>query len=162
RKGRSLPSVVALLVGLGASASPVGAAEQLVLGKSLIVKDPAPGRDASHRSVVVSGKQLTSTATIVGDPVTNGATFELLANGATSTDQRFVLPARLSVNGSAGWRALGSPVFGYSYRDSRGTHGPVKAALIARAGRHFTIEVALKGARGPGPQPHITVVPPAP
>src|SRR5262249_14068480 len=111
RKGRALPSVVALLMGLGASASPVGAAEQLVLGNSFIVKDPAPGRNASQRSLVVSGKQLRSNVTIVGDPVTSGATLEILANGATSTDQRFALPAGASVNGSAGWRALGSPVF---------------------------------------------------
>src|SRR5262249_15523491 len=162
RKSRSLLSVVALLMGLGASASPVGAAEQIVRGKVLVVKDPAPGRDPSHRSLVVFGKERTSNDTVVGDPVTNGATLEIVANGATSTDQLFILPAGVSVNGSAGWRALCRPVFGYSYQDSRGTNGPVKAALIARAGRQFMIEVVLKGAPGPGPQPHITVVPPAP
>src|SRR5262245_12688905 len=117
-KGRSFPSVVALLMGLVASTSPVGAAEQLVLGKSFVVKDPAPGLDASYRSLVISGKERTSNDGIVGDPVTNGATLEVVANGATSAAQLFVLPAGASMNGSAGWRALGSPVFGYSYQDS--------------------------------------------
>src|SRR5262249_13833111 len=51
---------------------------------------------------------------------------------------------------------------GYSYRDILGTHGPVRAALIKRAGQSFTVKVALKGGLGPGPQPHVTIVPPGP
>ena len=163
RKSRSVLRVVALLMGLlGASASRSGAAEQIVLGKSFVVKDPTPGLHASLRSVVIFGKERTSIDTIVGDPVTRGATVEVVANGTTSTDQLFTLPAGAPVNGSAGWKTLGSPVVGYSYEDSLGTNGPVKEALIKRTGGHFTVEVLLRGALGPGPQPHIMVVPPAP
>src|SRR5262249_22607033 len=62
----------------------------------------------------------------------------------------------------AGWKALGSPVLGYSYQDSLGANGPVRTALIKRAGKKFVVKVVLDGALGPGPQPHIVVVPPAP
>src|SRR5262245_25354859 len=90
-KTRSLLRAGALLVALVRSASPVGAADQLVLGKSFVVKDPSPGYP-SRRLVAAYGKERTSSDTIVGDPVTSGATIEIVANGATSTDQLFVLP----------------------------------------------------------------------
>jgi arylsulfatase A-like enzyme len=153
---------VAVLTGLGAAISPVGASEQVVLGKSFVVKDPAPGLDAALRSVVIFGSDRTSNDTIVGDPVTNGVTVEIIANGATSTEQRFTLPPGASVNGSAGWTALGGSVSGYSYADLRGTNGPVRAALIEKSGTTFMVKVAISGALGPGPQPHLTVVPPGP
>src|SRR5262249_41428471 len=79
------------------------------------------------------------------------------------TDQTFTLPAGASLGGSPGWKALGHPVIGYSYKDAAGTHGPVKAAMIKKgANGTFIVKATLKGALGPGPQPHITVVPPAP
>src|SRR5262245_11970456 len=161
-KRRPILSVVALLIGLGASASALGAVDQVVLGKFFVVEDPAPGLDPSLRSVDVFGDERTSTGTIVGDPVRNGATLEIIANGPTATDQLFTLPAGTSVNGSAGWNALGSPVSGFRYRDSLGMNGPVKVAVIKRSGRHFRVVVTLRGALGPGPQPHILIVPPAP
>jgi hypothetical protein len=136
---------------------------ETVLGKSYVVKDPAPGSDPSLRSVVVLGKELTSDDTITGNPLIDGATVEVIANGASPTDQVFALPAGASVAGSPGWKALGSPVIGYSYKDSLGANGPVKAALIKKAGSGtFVVKVTAKGALGPGPQPHIMVVPPAP
>src|SRR5262249_16064815 len=103
RRIRSVLSIFVLLTGLGASASPLPAAEQIVLGRSFVVKDSAPGRDATLRSVVIVGKEPGSTDTIVGDPVTSGATVEIIANGARSTDQLFTLPAGAAVNGAAGW-----------------------------------------------------------
>jgi arylsulfatase A-like enzyme len=147
---------------MGLCASVVRAAEQMVPGRLFVVKDPAPGLNPGFRSVVVFGGDLASTETIVGDPVTSGATVEIIANGAASTQQRFTLPPGASLNGSAGWRTLGSPVVGYSYQDLRGVNGPVKAALIERSGRTFVVRVSIDGALGPGPQPHLVVVPPAP
>jgi uncharacterized delta-60 repeat protein len=136
---------------------------QSVLGKSYVVKDPSPGIDPSLRSFVVLGKEPTTDDTVGGDPISNGATIEVFANGASPTSQVFALPAGASVAGSPGWKALGNPVIGYSYKDALGANGPVKTALIKRANNGiFTLKVVWKGVLGPGPQPHITVVPPAP
>ena len=157
RKSRSFPSVVALLMALlGAPASRSGAAEQIVLGKSFVVKDPARGLHDTLRSVVTFGKERTSIDTIVGDPVTRGATVEIVANGATSTDQLFILPPELP--GTAGRvEDSRSPVVGYSYEDSLNER-TAKQALIERVGHSWS---RFSRAR-PGPQPHIMVVPPAP
>src|SRR4051794_18889092 len=116
--------VVVLASGFVAS---VRAADQTVLGKSFVVKDPQPGTDASLRGIVALGKELSTDNTVVGNPITDGATIELLANGATSTDQSFALPAGAAAPGGPGWKALGT--IGYSYKDSGGVNGPVKAAL---------------------------------
>src|SRR5205823_2698536 len=99
----------------------------------------------------------------------NGATVEIIANGTTPSDQVFTLPAGAAGPGTPGWKALGKPVNGYSYKDAAGVNGPVKTALIKKSGSGtksgggtFLVMVNLNGALGPGPQPHITVVPPAP
>ena len=83
----------ALLVVLAASGSPLLAADQTILGKSFTVKDPLPGGDPALRSVVVVGKEPQSPNTIVGDPLANGATVEIIANGASPTAQLLTLPA---------------------------------------------------------------------
>jgi arylsulfatase A-like enzyme len=159
---RSVLGGLAVLAAFGAFALPADAAEQIVSGKYFVVKDPAPGLDAAMRSVVVFGKEYTSNDTIVGDPVLKGATLEIIANGATSTAQRFTLPAGAALNGSAGWSTLDSPILGYSYDDPLGTNGPVRGALIEKVGQVFMVRVVIDGALGPGPQPHLEVVPPAP
>ena len=62
-----------------------------------------------------------------------------------------------------GWRTIGNPVVGYQYRDPKGVNGPVKDAVIKVAPRDtFYVKVTIKGASGPGPQPHVVVVPPTP
>jgi len=140
-----------------------GGTAQIVLGKSFVAKDPAPGVAPSLRNVIVLGKEPASDDTLVGDPLANGATVEIIANGATPTVQVFSLPAGAAVNGAPGWRTLGNPAVGYSYRDVRGANGPVKEAVISKdASGKFLVKVTAKGALGSGPQPHITVVPPAP
>jgi hypothetical protein len=134
-----------------------------VLGKSFVVKDPAPGVDASLRSVVVVGKEQESGDSIAGNPLANGATIEIIANGASSSAQTFTLPPGAYVAGSPGWKAIGNPVIGYSYKDTVGANGPVKAATIKRtATGTLIVKATIKSSLGPGPQPHITVVPPAP
>jgi hypothetical protein len=164
RVALALALVLTVAGALSAFVSPSArAADQTVRGKTFVVKDPKPGVDASLRSVVVLGKELPNDDSVIGDPIANGATVEIIANGASSTAQVFPLPPGASMAGSPGWKALGSPVIGYSYKDAGGVNGPVKAALIKESGNGmFIVKVTIKGALGPGPQPHITVVPPAP
>src|SRR5262245_21756519 len=80
------------------------AADQTVLGKSFAVKDPQPGGDPSLRSIVTLGQEVSTDDTLVGDPLSSGATVEIVANGAIPSHQVFALPPGASVNGSAGWR----------------------------------------------------------
>jgi hypothetical protein len=134
------------------------AATRVVLGKYFAVKDSAPAGDSSPRSVVVLGREPLSDDTVVGDPLVNGATVEIIANGGTSTTQTFTLPRGASVSGLPGWKALGSPVVGYSYRDAVGANGRVRMAVLRKgANGTLLVKVTIKGSRGP-----ITVEPPAP
>src|SRR3954452_24318291 len=105
-------------------ASSARAADQTVLGKTFTVKDSQPGVDPAFRSIVVLGQEFPSDDAIVGDPVANGATVDIIANGSTPTNQPFILPAGPSVSGSPGWKALGNPILGYSYKDAVGANGP--------------------------------------
>ncbi|HEV7733482.1 MAG TPA: hypothetical protein VGR62_15045 [Candidatus Binatia bacterium] len=51
----------------------------------------------------------------------------------------------------------------YTYKDAKGIHGPVKAVSLRIASNHtLSIKVTIKGDLGPGPQPHVAVVPPTP
>ena len=149
--------LIALLVAIVVSgALPALAAKQIVLGKSFVVKDPKPGVDPSHRSIVVLGQEAASDNTVVGDPVNRGAMVLIVADGNDSVGQTFNLP-------QPGWKAVGSPVIGYIYKDALGANGPVEAAEIKRAANGtFLVKVSLKGGIGTGAQPHIRVVPPAP
>src|SRR4029077_2624983 len=60
---------------------------------------------------------------------------------------------------------LADPLVGYKYVDPNpGTIGPVKTAIIKRPpnNKPFILKAVILGANGPGPQPHITLLPPAP
>lgn len=158
-----MSSRLALLAIVFVWSSTPASAGQSILGKSFQVKDPQPNVTPSQRSIVISGKEIGSNDTLAGDPITNGATIEVFANGATSTTQTFVLPGGLYAAGSPGWKSMGNPVSGYSYKDSRGIYGPVKSVSLKLTSTHtFSIKVSIKGALGPGAQPHVTVVPPTP
>jgi hypothetical protein len=69
------------------STTPARAADQLILGRILVVKDPAPDSspDPTKRKIKVFGKELPSPNTIVGDPTATGASLRVIANGATTT-----------------------------------------------------------------------------
>jgi len=138
-----------------------GAATQTILGKSLLVKDPQPGINPALRKVVSLGKELVSPNVLIGDPIANGASIQIVANGGTPTTQTFVLPAGAALPGGPGWKALGSQPLGYQYKDAVGLNGPVKVAIIKKtASGTFLVKAVIMGALGPGPQPHVTVVPP--
>jgi len=134
-----------------------------IRGKTYQLKDPVPDIAPEYRSVLVQGEALGGGHEIVGDPVAHGATLLLVANGATPSMQTFTLPPGLPVDGGAGWKPLGSPPFGYLYRDAKGAVGPIQQILLKRpSSGKFQIKVKLKGSNGPGPQPHILVHPPGP
>lgn len=149
-------SLMILSASLAAVAAPAIAADQIILGKSLLVTDPQPGVDATKRQIIVFGKELSSPDTLNGDPLAAGATVEVIANGTASSSQTFSMPAGV-FNGAWGWRALGNPTFGYLYKDLVGMNGPVKLAFIKKVpAGHFLVKVLLKGSLGA-----INVLPPA-
>src|SRR5205085_894483 len=93
-------------------------------------------------------QERSSDDTIVGDPLANGASLDVVANGATSSAQTFSLPKE-------GWKRIGSLGFQYS---SRIPGGAVKKARIRRtSGGIFQMSVLVLGRGG-----DVTVVPPDP
>src|SRR3954468_14365578 len=108
---RRPPAVpVALMTAfLAFAVSPGHAADQTVLGKAMTVKDAQPGVDSALRSVVVLGQELPSDNTVVGNPVADGATVEIIANGGAASTQVFTLPSGAAAPGLPGWKALGNP-----------------------------------------------------
>lgn len=134
-----------------------------ILGKSLLVKDPQPGVDPSLRRIVVMGKALASDDSLVGDPVVDGATLQVIAHGATGSVQTFTLPPGAALPRGTGWKALGNPPIGYLYTDAAGTNGPVKTAEIKKSKTGVLIlRAVILGKLGQGLQPHIVVLPPNP
>jgi hypothetical protein len=87
--------VVALCLGGG---SMIHAADQTILGKRLLVKDPKPGLDPTKRKIVAEGKEKASPDGIVGDPTLVGATATVFESGATHLR---VLPALRILRGFA-------------------------------------------------------------
>lgn len=129
------------------------AAEQLVLGNKLLIRDPGT---AEKRKVLVKAREKGSTNTIVGDPATNGATLTITANGATASSQLFTLPGGASpTTGRPFWG--GDALRGFSYKDARGENGAVKKLKIKAAGGTFQLVATLAGKLGA-----ITVLPPDP
>jgi hypothetical protein len=86
---RNLAWAVALFTLLG-----IGyAADQTILGKQVLVKDPKPGVDPTKRKVVGQGKETASPKSIVGDPTTSGAVLTIFVEGPPSSSQVFNLGA---------------------------------------------------------------------
>src|SRR5262245_36793701 len=125
-------------------------ATQYIVGYKLIVKDP--NGSETKRSFLVLGRQPGfCDATIVGDPVTNGATLTIVANGTTSTSQTFPLPA------GAGWSVIGG---GFKWVDKAKSQ-PVHLLQISKkiskdGGTACKFKALVKGADGGT----LSVVPP--
>ena len=158
---REFSKLVALAGGIAFAAGLAYAADQTILGKSLTVKDPSGGSDASKRSIKGSAKEKDSGDTLVGNPTlagtAGGAFLDIFANGTHPTQQRFTLPQGTSSTGKTFWTAAGSPVIAYKYKDVKGDQGPVKSLIIKRtASGGFSIKAKLAGKNGT-----IDVAPPA-
>jgi hypothetical protein len=122
-------------------------ADQTILGRTMTVRNRPD--HPNQRSVVGRAKEKQSPNTVVGDPTVGGATLSVFANGATPTTQTFALPA-------AGWVATSPSA--YKYKDSNGTYGAVKRALIKRTtGGVFVVRAVANARNGV-----ISVLPPNP
>jgi acetyl esterase/lipase len=126
------------------------AADQTVLGSSIVIKDPST---PEKRKVTVKAKETGSDDSLVGDPVANGATITITANGTDSTGQTFTLPAGTSASGRPYW--TGDSVKGFKYADSKGDNGALKKAQLKLKNGVFNIKVSVDGKGGP-----VSVTPP--
>jgi hypothetical protein len=105
------------------------AAQQGAAAKKFLVKSPPSG----NKKIVFLSKN--TTATLMGNPVMNGASFNVaLTMGGT---QCIPLPA-------SGWTS--TPV-GFKYKDPQLANGPVKNAIIKKTpSGNFLLKVIAKGA----------------
>jgi hypothetical protein len=120
----------------------------LIAGRRMAIRNPTGSEH--RRTVVVSGKEKASDiAAIDGDPVANGATLRVIANGTTDSDRTFVLDG-------SGWTATRS---GFRYRGPTGADGdPVSRVSFART---RTGTVVLKAIlRGTTGTQDLDIVPP--
>jgi endonuclease/exonuclease/phosphatase family metal-dependent hydrolase len=151
----------ALLLAIAASlvGGPALAGERLVLGRELVVRNPAPA-DPTQRLISARAVERNSTDPLIGNPTltggAGGAVLELAALGGTASWQTFSLDQRVRADGKFFWRALGSR--GFAYADPRGEQGPVKSVKITRSRRGtLALSMALRGELG-----QLDVVPPNP
>lgn len=129
------------------------AADQAVLGSSLLVKNPST---EAKRKITVKAKENGSNDTLVGDPVAGGATVTISASGASPSSDTYSLPAGTSAaTGKPFWS--GDALRGFKYKDAKGENGPVKTAQIKLKSGVFQIKVGVDAKLGT-----VAVVPPNP
>jgi len=136
------------------------AADQMILGRSLLVKNPgAP----NQRTVTAAAKEVRSSNTIVGDPTVpgsaggsaggailgsaGGAVLTVIADGDHTYQQIFPLKQGTSSTGKPFWRTAG--VNGFKYKDPDGQQGAVKVVLIKKnQAAVFSFKVVIRGKKG--------------
>ena len=129
------------------------AADQTVLGKSILVKNPST---PDKRKITIQGKEKTSNDSIVGNPTVSGATLKVSVDGGSPSSQTFNLPQGLAANGKPFWS--GDATKGYKYKDSLGVNGAVKIAQIKKTPAGvFQVKATIMGKIGA-----LSVVPPNP
>jgi hypothetical protein len=141
-----LRALLGAALAVGVLTVPLRAADQTLFGKLVLVKN---NLDPGKRKVKYLAKETASSSVVQGNPLTGGATFEIVMQPAlgSGSQQCFALPA-------SGWSSAGS--IGYKYKDSLGTNGAVKVATIKRTpSGTFILKVVVHGALG-----SITVEPP--
>lgn len=137
---------VAILASASLSAGLVRA-DQTIVGKQFLVKDPKPLVDATKRKVVIQAKEAASPDVILGNPTVGGATLHVLVYGPPF-HVFFSLPP-------AYWQASST---GYKYKDATGAAGPVKIVQIKKSpSGTFVIKVSILGKNGP-----LALTPPNP
>ncbi len=120
------------------------AAEQTLLGKQLLVKNPgAPEK----RKVLVKVAEGSTDNTLVGDPTSGGATVTISLYGGTASAQTFTLSAGLNAKGKPFWK--GDATKGYSYKDANGENGAVKVAKLKVKKGTFQLKLVLSGKNAP-------------
>jgi poly(3-hydroxybutyrate) depolymerase len=129
------------------------AAEQTVLGATLIVKDKGT---PEKRKITVKARETASDNTLVGDPVADGASVTVTVDGMTSGSETYPMPAGTSaLTGKAFWS--GNATDGFKYSDKKGENGAVKSARLKLKNGVFQIKVSVNGALG-----SVSIVPPNP
>jgi len=146
-----------LAIGLYVLGGWAGAADQTILGRSFIVRNPGA---ADKRKVTSVAKEEASPNTVTGDPTVagsaGGAILTVIANGANPTTQTFNLPQNSTPSGKPFWRVSGTNAF--KYKDAKGVNGAVKSVTIKKTpGGTFSIKIQIRGKNGP-----LNVVPPNP
>ncbi|HYB99570.1 MAG TPA: alpha/beta hydrolase-fold protein [Candidatus Limnocylindrales bacterium] len=137
-----LAAVAVLLFSATSQAYPPGEPVQTVLGRKLQIRVPAG--EPARATIRGLAREMASPDTLAGDPTTSGATLEVIAAGAKSSNQVFELPA-------SGWKASGN---GFKFAGD----GAVRKASISRSPSGvFQIKFGMSGAGG-----DIDVVPPDP
>ena len=126
------------------------AADQTVLGKQLLVKDPST---ADKRKVIVKAQEEATDNTLVGDPTVSGGSISVALYGGTTTSQLFALPQGTNLKGKPFWS--GSAAKGYKYSDAGGEQGPVKKVQIKIKNGTFQMKAIISAKGGA-----VTVVPP--
>jgi len=154
--------LLAIASALSSGTVVANAADQTVLGRSIIVRNPST---FEKRKLKVVASENASPNTIIGNPALAGATLRVLLQGANSTDATYPLPQGTDVTGKPFWSLLSSGD-GYRYKDARGEQGAVKTLSIrASQTGQFTIKGSLHGKNGalpnvppnPGTQAWVTV-----
>jgi hypothetical protein len=126
-------AVQSVLVFLLLAAGTAVAADQEVLGRKLLVRDPT-GMEP-NRLVSIQGKERPTSMTLVGDPTVGGATLDVIANGGTGSAQHLTLDA-------AGWSPTPT---GFTYRGPT-TGDPVRKVTLKLTPTGVAIlKVVLKG-----------------
>jgi phospholipase C len=131
----------------------VPAAEQLVLGSQLSLKNPST---PEKRKIGLSAKEKMTTDTLVGNPVANGATLTIRVTGGSLDGDTYNLPQGTSLAGKPFW--TGDAVKGFKYKDPKGDNGPVASASISLKNGTMQIKAGASGKNGDP----INVVPPNP
>src|SRR5262245_44084537 len=130
---------------------PARAAEQTILGAQFQIKNPST---PEKRKITIKAKETASPNTLVGNPVLDGATVTIDADGTTPSSQTYNLPTGVSsYRGKPFW--TGDAAKGFKYNDSKGENGPAKSALVAIKKGVFQIKITIDGKLGA-----VDVVPP--
>jgi hypothetical protein len=130
------------------------AGRQSVLGRLARFINPATG----IRRVNVKGRERQSYTGPIGDPLTYGATLEVIAHGDVDQNQTFSLPPGASAPGVPGWRPSGLGT-GWMYEDSSGVNGPVVRAAVRKVRNYFFVEAVIAGTAS-SPAPGVGLTPP--
>ncbi len=129
------------------------ATEQTVLGSKLLVKNPGL---PEKRKVIVGAKEVASPNTLVGDPVTNGATLTIRLTGGPLNGETYNLLAGTDpASGKPFWS--GDTTSGFKYKDKAGTNGPVSGVKMSLKSGTFKIKATVTGKLGP-----VNITPPNP
>src|ERR1041384_7842049 len=132
---------ILVALALGVSVTSVLAADQTILGKRLLVKDPST---PDKRRITGDAREWPSPNEVVGNPTLAGATLTIRVDGDHPSEQTFPLPQGRTLGGKPFW--TGTSTDNYKYKDAKGEQGPVGAVQIRRSTSGvFQIKVKISG-----------------